>query len=172
MWLAETRLAGMPAMGSRPSTWRLRATRCWSASPKRPAIRKRLRSRDRTARKRRRWRGASPRSGTRSWIARSRRKASAFPDVPRQGVMMSPGAEPALTDKSESQAASEVTLAVGRRALRLTRLEQRWWPAREVRKRDVVGYYRAVASVLLPHLAGRPFTIKRHFNGPRSPFVW
>jgi len=26
--------------------------------------------------------------------------------------------------------------------------------------------------VLLPHLADRPFTIKRHYNGPRSPFEW
>jgi bifunctional non-homologous end joining protein LigD len=26
--------------------------------------------------------------------------------------------------------------------------------------------------VLLPHLRDRPFTMKRHYNGPRSPFVW
>src|SRR5436305_6342437 len=85
--------------------------------------------------------------------------------------MISDTAESAMTPQRR-HAASEVTLDVGRRTLRLTRLEQRWWPAQEVRKRDVVGYYRAVASVLLPHLVGRPFTIKRHFNGPRSPSVW
>jgi len=39
-------------------------------------------------------------------------------------------------------------------------------------KADVVAYYRAVAPVLLPHLRGRPFTMKRHYNGPRSPFAW
>ena len=33
-------------------------------------------------------------------------------------------------------------------------------------------YYRAVASVLVPHLKGRPFTIKQHYTGPRSPFRW
>jgi bifunctional non-homologous end joining protein LigD len=25
---------------------------------------------------------------------------------------------------------------------------------------------------VLPHLRGRPFTIKQHYNGPRSPFRW
>jgi bifunctional non-homologous end joining protein LigD len=35
-----------------------------------------------------------------------------------------------------------------------------------------VSYYRAVAPVLLPHLRDRPFTIKRYYNGPRSPFEW
>ena len=56
--------------------------------------------------------------------------------------------------------------------MRLTRLDRLWWPDERVRKRDVVEYYRAVAPVLLPHLRGRPFTIKRHFHGPRSPFEW
>jgi bifunctional non-homologous end joining protein LigD len=55
---------------------------------------------------------------------------------------------------------------------RTTRPDQLWWPDAGVRKRDVVEYYRAVSPVLLPHLVDRPFTIKRHYNGPRSPFVW
>jgi bifunctional non-homologous end joining protein LigD len=41
-----------------------------------------------------------------------------------------------------------------------------------LRKRDAVAYYEAVAPVILPHLRDRPFTMKRHYNGPRSPFVW
>jgi bifunctional non-homologous end joining protein LigD len=60
----------------------------------------------------------------------------------------------------------------GRRSVRLTRLERLWWPDEEIRKADVVTYYRRVASVLLPHLRDRPFTIKQHYNGPRSPFRW
>lgn len=39
-------------------------------------------------------------------------------------------------------------------------------------KADVVDYYRRIAPVVVPHLRGRPFTMKRHFNGPRSPFAW
>ena len=39
-------------------------------------------------------------------------------------------------------------------------------------KADVVDYYRRMAPVVVPHLRARPFTMKRHFNGPRSPFAW
>lgn len=51
-------------------------------------------------------------------------------------------------------------------------LDQRWWPEQGIRKRDVLRYYADVAPVLLPHLRNRPFTMKRHYNGPRSPFEW
>ena len=60
----------------------------------------------------------------------------------------------------------------GGRVVRLTRLGQRWWPDLGIEKRDVAAYYGAVAPVLLPHLRDRPLTIRRHFNGPRSPFEW
>ena len=50
--------------------------------------------------------------------------------------------------------------------------EQLWWPDVGLRKRDAIEYYREVASVMLPHLADRPLTLKRHYNGPRSPFDW
>jgi bifunctional non-homologous end joining protein LigD len=36
----------------------------------------------------------------------------------------------------------------------------------------VSAYYRAIGPTLVPHLRGRPFTIKRHYTSPRSPFVW
>jgi bifunctional non-homologous end joining protein LigD len=53
-----------------------------------------------------------------------------------------------------------------------TRLDQLWWPDEGIRKRDVLAYYAEVAPALLPHLRNRPFTCKRHYNGPRSPFEW
>jgi bifunctional non-homologous end joining protein LigD len=68
--------------------------------------------------------------------------------------------------------ASEMVVGLGGRTVRLTRLGQRWWPDRGLFKADVVAYYRRVAAVLLPHLRDRPFTMKRHYNGPRSPFEW
>jgi bifunctional non-homologous end joining protein LigD len=51
-------------------------------------------------------------------------------------------------------------------------LERMFWPEAGLRKRDLVEYYRAVAPVLMPHLRGRPFTIKRHYTVPRGPFEW
>jgi bifunctional non-homologous end joining protein LigD len=60
----------------------------------------------------------------------------------------------------------------GRRAVRLTRLDLLYWPGEGITKGDLVAYYDAVARTLLPHVRRRPFTIKRHYNGPRSPFEW
>jgi bifunctional non-homologous end joining protein LigD len=68
--------------------------------------------------------------------------------------------------------ASEAVVRVGPRQIELTRLQQRWWPSQGIRKRDVVEYYATIAPLLVPHLRDRPFTIKRHYNGPRSPFEW
>lgn len=62
-----------------------------------------------------------------------------------------------------------------RRGLRVVRVrhpDQLWFPELGLRKRDVIEYYRALAPALLPHLRRRPFTLKRHYNGPRSPHVW
>ena len=66
----------------------------------------------------------------------------------------------------------EAEVRRGRRVVRLTALERLWWPEEGIAKADVVAYYRAVAKVLLPHLRDRPFTIKQHYTGPRSPFRW
>jgi bifunctional non-homologous end joining protein LigD len=49
---------------------------------------------------------------------------------------------------------------------------QLWWPELGLRKIDALAYYDAVAETVLPHLRDRPFTIKQHYNGPRSPFRW
>ncbi len=66
----------------------------------------------------------------------------------------------------------ELELRRSRRTVRLTHLDRLWWPEEGIRKADVVAYYRAIAPVLLPHLRDRPFTFKRHYTGPRSPFEW
>jgi bifunctional non-homologous end joining protein LigD len=47
-----------------------------------------------------------------------------------------------------------------------------FWPEEGIRKADLLDYYARIAPVLLPHLRERPFTLKRHYNGPRGPFEW
>jgi len=54
----------------------------------------------------------------------------------------------------------------------LTRLDQAWWPELGIAKANVVEYCQRIAPVAVPHLRDPPFTMRRHFNGPRSPFVW
>jgi bifunctional non-homologous end joining protein LigD len=73
-----------------------------------------------------------------------------------------------VTTKAQS---AEREVRRGRRRVRLTHLDRLWW--REgIAKGDLLDYYEAVAPVLLPHLRGRPFTLKRYPNGPRGPCFW
>ena len=53
----------------------------------------------------------------------------------------------------------------GRRELRLSNLDKPFWPEEGITKGDLIAYYRDVAEVLVPHLRGRPFTMKRYPDG-------
>jgi bifunctional non-homologous end joining protein LigD len=53
----------------------------------------------------------------------------------------------------------------GRRELRLSNLDKPFWPDDGITKGDLITYYRDVADVLVPHLHGRPFTMKRYPDG-------
>jgi len=53
----------------------------------------------------------------------------------------------------------------GRRELRLSNLDKPFWPDEGITKGDLIAYYRDVAEVLVPHLRGRPFTMKRYPDG-------
>ena len=53
----------------------------------------------------------------------------------------------------------------GDRVLRLSNLDKPFWPDEGITKGDLLAYYRDVAPVLVPHLRGRPFTMKRYPDG-------
>jgi bifunctional non-homologous end joining protein LigD len=53
----------------------------------------------------------------------------------------------------------------GRRKLTLSNLDKVFWPDEGITKGDLLAYYRDVAAVLVPHLRGRPFTMKRYPDG-------
>src|SRR5215213_8774811 len=54
---------------------------------------------------------------------------------------------------------------VGRRAVKLSNLNKVLYPREGFTKGDVIAYYVAVADYILPHLRGRPLTLKRYPNG-------
>lgn len=58
------------------------------------------------------------------------------------------------------------------RALRLTNLAKVLYPATGFTKGDLIAYYREIAPVLLPHLAGRPLTLKRYPDGVEGEFFY
>jgi bifunctional non-homologous end joining protein LigD len=81
---------------------------------------------------------------------------------------------PAYLGLREDKPASEVRkerepvpegIRKGRRELRLGNLDKPFWPDEGITKGDLIAYYRDVAEVLVPHLRGRPFTMKRYPDG-------
>jgi bifunctional non-homologous end joining protein LigD len=60
--------------------------------------------------------------------------------------------------------ADQIVEVAGRR-LKLTNLEKVFYPSTGFTKGQVIDYYARIAPVLLPHLAGKPLTLKRYPNG-------
>lgn len=61
---------------------------------------------------------------------------------------------------------------VGNRSLELSNLDKVFYPETGFTKGDVIAYYRSMAPVVLPHLKGRPVTLKRYPNGVDGPFFY
>jgi bifunctional non-homologous end joining protein LigD len=62
-------------------------------------------------------------------------------------------------------AEEKVAVSVDGRTLTLTNLAKVLYPATGFTKAEVLSYYQQVAPVLLPHIAGRPLTLKRYPDG-------
>ncbi|HXY16131.1 MAG TPA: non-homologous end-joining DNA ligase [Terriglobales bacterium] len=60
---------------------------------------------------------------------------------------------------------SSQTIEIEGKHLKLTNLEKVLYPATGFTKGQVIDYYARIAPVLIPHLAGRPVTLKRYPEG-------
>jgi bifunctional non-homologous end joining protein LigD len=58
------------------------------------------------------------------------------------------------------------------RHLKLSNLEKVLYPAAGFTKGQVIDYYARIAPVLVPHLSGRPLTLKRYPNGVDQEFFF
>jgi bifunctional non-homologous end joining protein LigD len=67
---------------------------------------------------------------------------------------------------------AEITLDVDDRRLKFTNLHKVFYPADGYTKRDVINFYAAVADLLVPHLQGRPLSLKRYPNGIDQEFFF
>ena len=59
-------------------------------------------------------------------------------------------------------------IQIGRRSVRLTHPERILFPGDGVTKRDLAEYYIDIGDAIVPHLRGRPFTLKRYPHGIRG----
>jgi bifunctional non-homologous end joining protein LigD len=62
-------------------------------------------------------------------------------------------------------AAMPSVIKKGKRAVRLSNLDKPFWPEEGITKGDLLAFYRDVASVVVPHVKDRPFTMKRYPDG-------
>ncbi|MFE2757001.1 non-homologous end-joining DNA ligase [Actinosynnema sp. NPDC059335] len=60
---------------------------------------------------------------------------------------------------------ADAVVSVQGRRLKLTNLDKVLYPEVGFTKAEVIDYYTRIAPVLLPHLAGRPMTLRRYPNG-------
>jgi bifunctional non-homologous end joining protein LigD len=66
----------------------------------------------------------------------------------------------------------KVAVKVDGRELVLTNLDKVLYPKAGFTKAEVIDYYSRIAPVVLPHLKGRPLTLKRYPNGVDAPFFY
>ena len=63
-------------------------------------------------------------------------------------------------------------IEVGNRELKLSNLQKVLYPDAGFSKRQVIDYYIRVAPFILPHLEGRPLTMKRYPDGVEAEFFY
>ena len=68
--------------------------------------------------------------------------------------------------------ARKVTVEVDGRRLALSNLDKLLYPEAGFTKAQVIHYYQQIAPALLPHIAGRPVTIKRYPDGVDGKFFF
>lgn len=68
--------------------------------------------------------------------------------------------------------AKDAEVKVGNRTLKLTNLDKVMYPEVGFTKAQVIDYYTRIAPVVLPHLKGRPLTLKRYPDGVDGPFFY
>ncbi|MGH2995230.1 MAG: DNA ligase D [Gaiellaceae bacterium] len=92
-----------------------------------------------------------------------------FAEWTHDGHLRAPSYQGLRDDKTPGEVRRELPVETeitrGRKTLRLSNLDKVFWPEEGITKGDLVGYYREIAPLLLPHLKDRPFTMKRYPDG-------
>ncbi len=56
-------------------------------------------------------------------------------------------------------------IKIGKHAVSISNRQKIFWPDEGFTKGDVIDYYEKMAEYILPHLKGRPLSLKRNPNG-------
>jgi bifunctional non-homologous end joining protein LigD len=85
--------------------------------------------------------------------------------VREMAVQPAPTAEKASRQPLVPETQNEVVLTIEDRRLKFTNLNKVFYPQEGYTKRDVINFYAGVAALLVPHLKGRPLSLRRYPNG-------
>jgi bifunctional non-homologous end joining protein LigD len=92
-----------------------------------------------------------------------------FAEWTHDGHLRAPSYEGLRDDKPAREVRREGPAAAVERhdghEVKLSNLDKPFWPDEGITKGDLIDYYRAVAPALVPHLRGRPFTMRRYPDG-------
>jgi bifunctional non-homologous end joining protein LigD len=114
------------------------------------------------------WRGLRPDKTPADVGRESEPSASEFDDdAPDVFRVRTPGAGAAAGAKGGSQ-----RVRVGARELSITNLDKVLFPQTGFTKGQLIDYYARIAPVMLPHLSGRPLTMKRFPDGVEGKFFF
>jgi bifunctional non-homologous end joining protein LigD len=117
-----------------------------------------------------------------SWTKDDRLRAPVFlgmrTEVAPEEVVRETGLLVEETEQESKQEAllpadkAEIALDIDSHRLKFTNLNKVFYPADGYTKRDVINFYAAVADLLVPHLQGRPLSLKRYPNGIDQDFFF
>src|SRR6266480_1139031 len=77
-----------------------------------------------------------------------------------------------MPDAALSTMSPDQIVEVGGRTLKLTNLDKVLYPTTGFTKGQIIDYYARIAPVMVPHLAGKPLTLKRYPNGVDEQFFF
>jgi bifunctional non-homologous end joining protein LigD len=111
------------------------------------------------------------------WTPDGRLRAPVFaglrPDVePREAVRELPSEPRAPAAPLLPGTEVQAILTIDGQQLKFTNLNKVFYPQEGYTKRDVINYYNSVADLILPHLKGRPLSLKRYPNGIHADFFF
>ncbi len=111
------------------------------------------------------------RKGDVVWVEPNLVAEVSFAEFTHDGRLRAPVYLGLRDDKDPSEVRRELAQPIpevikkGKRVLRLSNLDKEFWPDEGITKGDLLAFYRDVASVVVPHLRDRPFTMKRYPDG-------
>jgi bifunctional non-homologous end joining protein LigD len=79
---------------------------------------------------------------------------------------------PTTRIQTEGNMGNSQTIEIEGKSLTLTNLDKVLYPAAGFTKGQVIDYYARIAPALIPHLAGRPLTLKRYPGGVDQEFFF